>query len=166
MNRIITAVALVLIFGLGFAFTNAYAGDRMSQGWYRAYETKNLIGTPVENPLGEMVGSIQNFVVDPSGHVDFVIVKHTFYWEYVPRPSQTVAVPFKDIIVRPSEKISILKFSAWKLDFAPKLETNEIGLRHWADRDYSYFGLRPYWTESAHKKIMNPYRWGGEAQDF
>lgn len=166
MRRIISIVALVLVFSLGIMFANAYAKGGMSGSWLRAYETNGLIGARVENPLGETVGSIKNFVIDSNGHVDFVILTHDFYWEYVPEHSRTIAVPFNEITVRPYEKIAILKFSGWKLDFAPKFNKSEMDLRHWADRDYRYFGLRPYWTESGHKGNMDPYRWGGEAQDF
>jgi hypothetical protein len=166
MNRIISVVALVLVFGVGIAFANAYAEGGMSKSWHRAYETNGLIGTRVENPLGETVGSIKNFVIDSNGHVDFVILTHNFYWEYVPTPSQTVAVPFSEITVRPNEKISVLKFSAWKLDFAPQFNKSDISHRKWADSVYRYFGLQPYWTERGHTRSMDPYRWGGEAQDF
>jgi sporulation protein YlmC with PRC-barrel domain len=167
MHRIIIAVALVLIiFGLGFVSANAYATENMSKSWHRAYETNGLIGTPVENPLGETVGSIEDFVIDSNGHVDFVILTHDFYWEYVPEPSQTVAVPFNEVVIRPHEKIYVLKFSAWKLDFAPKFEKSDINHRKWSESVYRYFGLHPYWTEGGHKASMDPHRWGGEAQDF
>ena len=166
MNKIISVVALVLVFGLSFASAHAYTQGGMSKTWHTAYETNGLIGTRVENPLGETVGSIKDFVIDSNGHVDFVILTHNFYWEYVPRPTQTVAVPFNEITVRPNEKIFILKFSAWKLDFAPKFDKSDMSHRKWADSVYTYFGLQPYWTEGGQTKSMDPYRWGGEAQDF
>lgn len=166
MKKIILLVALVFVFGVGFTFANAYAEGGMSKSWHRAYETNGLIGTRVENPLGETVGSLKDFVIDSTGHVDFVILAHNFYWEYVPRPAQTVAVPFNEITVRPHEKISVLKFSAWKLDFAPKFDKSDISHRKWADRVYRYFGIQPYWTEGGQNRSADPYRWGGEAQDF
>ena len=166
MNRIITAVALVLVFGVGFAFSNAYAKGEMSKSPYRAYETDGLIGTPVQNPLGDVVGSIRDFVIDSNGHVEFVILSHDFYWEYVPRPPQTVVVPFSEMTVRPDKKVSVLKFSAWKLDFVPLFEKSEVSHRRWAESVYRYYGLQPYWTEGGHKGGVNPYHWGGEAQDF
>jgi len=166
MNRIITAVVISLAFGVGFVFTSAFAKSEMSKSSYKAYETKGLIGTRVENPLGDVVGSIQDFVIDSNGHVEFVILSHDFYWEYVPRPSQTVVVPFSEITVTPNARISILKFSAWKLDFAPVFEKSDISHRRWAENVYRYFGLHPYWTEGDHKANMDSYRWGGEAQNF
>ncbi len=166
MNRIISVVALTLVFGLGFSFANAYAEGGMSGSWHRAYETGGLIGIPVQNPLGETVGSIKDFVIDSNGHVDFVVLTRDFYWEYVPRLSETVAVPFNEITIKPGEKVSILKFSTWKLDFGPAFTRREIGDRQWAKSVYRYFGVQPYWTERGHKVNRDPYRWGGEAQDF
>ena len=166
MSRIIIAAALVLVFGLGFVLANAYATGEMSKSSYKAYDTNGLIGTRVENPLGEVVGSIQDFVIDSNGHVEFVILSHNFYWEYVPRPSQTVVVPFSEIAVKPDAKICVLKFSAWRLDFAPTFEKSGMSHRRWAESVYRYFGLQPYWNEEGPKGSMDPYRWGGEAQDF
>jgi sporulation protein YlmC with PRC-barrel domain len=166
MNKIIAVIALVLTFGLGSVFANAYAGGGMAKGWPRTYEVSRLLGAELENPLGEAVGTIQDFVFDSHGHIDFVILSHNFWWEYVPMPSQTVAVPFSEITVKPNEGISILKFSGWKLDFVPKFDKSDMNNRKWAENVYRYFGLQPYWTEGGHTGSMNPYRWGGEAQDF
>jgi len=75
-------------------------------------------------------------------------------------PSQTIAVPFSEIRVGPNEKISILKFSGWKLDFVPKFDKSDINNPKWAQNIYRYFGLQPYWTEGEHTGSTNPYRWG------
>ena len=164
MKRVTTAIGLVLV--LGFVLAGADARSEISKSSYNAYETNGLIGTRVENPLGEVVGSIQDFVIDSNGHVEFVILSHNFYWEYVPRPSQTVVVPFSEIAVKPDAKICVLKFSAWRLDFAPTFEKSGMSHRRWAESVYRYFGLQPYWNEGEHKGSKDLYRWGGEAQDF
>jgi sporulation protein YlmC with PRC-barrel domain len=166
MSRIVAVIAFVLVFGLGSAFANAYAGGGMEKGSNRAYEASRLLGTEVENPLGEAIGTIQDFLFDSNGHIDFVILSHDFWWEYVPIPSQTIAVPFSAIAVKPNGKVSVLKFSGWKLDFVPKFNKSDINNRKWAENVYRYFGLQPHWTEGGHTKNTNPYRWGGEAQDF
>ena len=161
MNRIISVVALVLVFGLGFAFANAYAEGGMSKSWHRAYETNGLIGTRVENPLGETVGSIKDFVIDSNGHVDFVILTYDFPSEYTPVPPQTIAVPFDAITVKPNRKVAVLKFSGWKLELAPKYAKSDINNRKWASDDFRYFGLRPPWTEGETNGGMSPYMWRG-----
>ena len=145
MRRIITIASLALVLGLGFVLTHVYAAtDVMSKSSYEAYQTNELIGTRVENPLGEVVGTVQDFVIDSNGHVEFVIVSHDFYWEYVPRPSQNVVVPFSEMTVNPSKKISVLKFSAWRLDFAPLFEKGQMGHRSRSESVYRYYGLKPY----------------------
>lgn len=166
MSRKIAAIGVFFVFGFGMILGNVYAGAQGSKSSYKAYDTNGLIGTRVENPLGEEVGSIQDFVIDSDGHVEFVIVSHDFYWEYVPRPSQIVVVPFSEMTVKPNAKASVLKFSAWELDFAPIFEKSDIGHRSWAEGVYKYFGLRPYWAEGGRKASQDPYRWGGEAQNF
>lgn len=165
-RKIMIALLAVLVFGFGLAVTESHAARAVRENRYTAYKVTGLIGTQVENPLGDVVGSIQDFVIDSNGHVEFVILSHDFYWEYVPRPSQTVVVPFSEMTVGPNKKISVLKFSAWRLDFAPIFEKSEISHRRWAESAYRYFGLQLYWTEGEHKASMDPYRWGGEVQNF
>jgi len=118
-----SALALVLIFGLGLVLAPC-AESKMSESSPKTYDPNGLIGTPVENPLGEAVGTIKDVVTDSNGDVEFVIVSHDFYWEYVPRPPQTVVVLFSDMTVDPDKKISVLKFSSWMLDFAPIFKKN------------------------------------------
>jgi len=113
-----SALALVSIFAIGFVLAPC-AESKMSESSTQTYDPNGLIGTPVENPLGEVVGTIKDVVTDSNGDVEFVIVSHDFYWEYVPRLSQTVVVCFSDMTVDPDKKVSVLKFSSWMLDFAP-----------------------------------------------
>ena len=118
MKMTSSALALILIFALGFVLAPC-AGAKISQSSPETYDPNGLIGTPVENPLGEVVGTIKDVVTDSNGDVEFVIVSHDFYWEYVPRPSQIVVVLFSDMTVDLDKKVSVLKFSSWMLDFAP-----------------------------------------------
>jgi len=152
MKRIITITALVLAFGLGFVFTHAYAREAISKDPFRSFETSKLIGTTVRDPSGEPAGTIQDFVVDSNGHIDFVILSHGFYdfygeyIPYVPIPPQIVAVPFSAITIKPDEKIATLKISRSKLDFAPKFVESDLNNRRWAENVYRYYGLQLYWT--------------------
>ena len=123
--------------------------------------TFNLVGATVENPIGEVVGSIDDFVVDSNGHIDFVILTYNFPWEYAPVPPQSIAVPFSEITVKPNGKVAVLKFSGWKLELAPKFAKGDMNNRKWAINDYRYFGLRPPWTERETTGGMNPYMWRG-----
>ena len=169
MKRIITITVLVIAFGFGFVFTNAYAGGRMSKDRFRSFETSKLIGTMVKDPTGESVGTIRDFVLDSNGHIDFVILSHYLddfnseYIPYYPIPPETVAVPFSAITIKPDEKIAALKFSGSKLDFAPTFAKSDLNNRKWAENDYRYYGLQPYWTEGGSRgnpmseQMMKPY---------
>jgi sporulation protein YlmC with PRC-barrel domain len=163
MKRIITTLALILAFGFSFVFANAYAGGGMSKDRFRSFETSKLIGTEVDNPSGESVGTIRNFVLDSNGHIDFVILSqdfywepsHGFYWEYISIPPQTVAVPFRAIKVEPNGKVAVLKFNKWKLSFPPEFVRSDLSNRKWAATVYKYYGLQPYWTEGRSTQRMS-----------
>ena len=128
--------------------------------------TFNPVGATVENPIGEVVGSIHDFVIDSNGHIDLVILTYNFPSEYAPVPPQTIAVPFSEITVKPNGKVAVLKFSGWKLELAPKFAKSDINNHKWTENDYRYFGQSPYWTERGNTGAKDPYRWGGEAQNF
>ncbi len=51
MNKIITAVTIILVFGSGFVLANAYAKNEIAGSPSRAYETKGLINTNVLNKV-------------------------------------------------------------------------------------------------------------------
>jgi sporulation protein YlmC with PRC-barrel domain len=166
MKRITIISVLVLAFAFGFVFANAYAKGGMLQDRFKSFEMKKLIGTEVDNPSGESVGTIKDFVLDSNGHIDLVILSqpfywepaHGFYWEYINVPPQTVAVPFRAIKVEPNGKGAILKFSEWKLNFPPEFVKSDLSNRKWATSVYKYYGLNPYWTEGRMNSTMNQAR--------
>ena len=121
----------------------------------------NLVGAAVENPIGEVVGSIDDFVIDSNGYIDFVILTYNFPSEYAPVRPRSIAVPFSEITVKPNGKVAVLKFSGWKLELAPKFTKSDMNNRKWVRNDYRYFGLRPPWTEQETTGGVNPYMWRG-----
>ena len=165
-KTIIIALAVVFVFGLGFAVAKSHAVQMMGKSGNTAYEVSSLLGREVENPMGIAVGSIHDFVIDSHGHVGFVILNYNFPSEYAPVSPKMVAVPFNAIRVEPGRKIAVLKFSGWKLEFAPEFAKDDLNNHKWTENDFRYFGVQPYWTEGGHKASKDPYRWGGEAQDF
>jgi sporulation protein YlmC with PRC-barrel domain len=162
MKKIITMIALVLVFGFSFVSANAYAAGVMSKDRFRSFEANQLIGTEVDNPSGESVGTIKDFVLDSNGHIDFVILSqdfywepsYGFYWEYITVTPQTVVVPFRAIKVEPNGKTAIFKFSEWKLNFPPEFVKSDLSNRKWGVTVYQYYGLQPYWTEGRSTQSM------------
>ncbi len=165
-KKLVIALAVVFVFGLGFVVVKSHATGTMEESGYTGYEVSSLIGREVENPVGVAVGSIHDFVIDSRGHVDFVILNYDFPSEYAPFSPKMVAVPFNAIKVEPGKKIAVLKFSGWKLELAPEFAQADLNNHKWAENDFRYFGVQPYWTEGGHKASMDPSRWGGAAQNF
>ena len=165
-KKIIMALVAVFVVGFGFTVAISHAARMMGKSGYTTYEVSSLLGTEVENPIGEAVGSIHDFVIDSNGHIVFAILTYDFPSEYAPVPPQTIAVPFSAITVKPNGKVAVLKFSGWKLELAPKFAKSDINNHKWTENDYRYFGQSPYWTERGHTGAKDPYRWGGEAQNF
>jgi sporulation protein YlmC with PRC-barrel domain len=161
MKRIMTLTALILAFGLVFMFANAYAASGMSKDRFRSFEVSKFIGAKVTDSTGVWEGTIQDFVLDSNGHIDFVILSRDFYnfntnyIPYYPVPPQTVAVPFSAIRLNLKEKIALLKFSGSKLDFAPTFMMSDLSNRKWVEKDYKYYGLQPYWTEGRYARRMS-----------
>jgi len=166
MKKVIIILFVALAFGFSFIVTQSYAARAMRESRNTAYVVTGLLGAEVENPMGVSVGSIHDFVIDSNGHIDFVILRYDFPSEYAPLSPKMVAVPFNAIKVEPGKKIAVLKFSGWKLELAPEFVKSDINNHKWTENDFRYFGVQPYWTEGRHKASMDPYRWGGEAENF
>jgi len=160
-KKIVIALVAVFVFGFGFAMAKSHATQMTGKSGYTAYEVSGLIGAEVENPIGVVVGSIHDFVIDSNGRIDFVILTYNFPSEYAPMPPQTIAIPFSAITVKPDGKVAVLKFSGWKLELAPKFAKSDINNHKWTENDYRYFGLQPPWTERETTGTMNPYMWRG-----
>ncbi len=146
MKKVMTMILVALV--VGFTVTLSHAARAIGEGRNTAYEVTGLLGAEVENPLGESVASIHDFVIDSSGHIDFVILAYNFPSEYSSVSPKMVAVPFSTIKVEPAKKIAVLKFSGWKLELAPEFAKSDINNHKWGEDDYRYFGVQPYWTEA------------------
>ncbi len=98
MNRILSAIAIVLILGLGFV-----AGSRansMAQRGFTTYDSTKLVGATVKTRDGAQLGRIFDLVVDSNGHVDFAIVEQLPPSDLMePLPDQFVAVPFSALTI-------------------------------------------------------------------
>ncbi len=76
MNKIVTGLSVVAVFGLAFV-ANAYAmGSMHKNDMAKNYDVNRLIGTQVKSSDGEGLGSINNFVFSPGGRVIFAVLDH------------------------------------------------------------------------------------------
>ncbi len=153
MNKILTILAVICLLGFGFvACSNA---EPFTFQWGSiSSETIDLLGTPVYNPGGEMLGTINAFLIDSEGRVDFAIL-----WQGAPlkdigediRAARYVAVPLSALSITrkgPAEVTVVLNMDRGTLDSAPSFDrTHNPNHSEWAVRIYRYFGQTPYWTE-------------------
>ncbi len=75
-----------------------------------------------------------------------------------------VAVPF-GLLYRTGKGTFALNWTEYELESAPSFHESDLNSRGYVAHVYRAFGLRPPWTGRG-KAELDPYRWGGEAQNF
>ena len=153
MKKILIVLAVISLLSLGFALDSNAADSVFGWGLINT-KTLDLLGTPVSNPAGEMLGTINAFVNDSEGHIAFVIL-----WEGVPEDASSgryLAVPFSALSVSGKESAQMtvaLNIDKMTLDLAPSFDrTKDLNNTEWAASIYRYFGEVPYWTEEEAEK--------------
>ena len=107
------------------------------------YESTELIGAEVQVPKGEVVGQINDFVIDSSGgRIVFLVL-----YNVAGRGDDVVAVPFGTFSGQ-GENAFVINTSEEQLASAPGFnEFSDLRNPRWAGDVYRYFGLSPYWSE-------------------
>ena len=148
MNKMLTILAVISLLSLGFFADSNAAGSTFQWGFLTS-ETLDLLGTPVDNQAGEMLGTINGFVNDSEGHIAFAIL-----WQGVPEDANSgryLAVPFSALSIsekEPAEVTVVLNMDKKTLDSVPSFDkTEDLNNEQWASSIYRYFGETPYWTE-------------------
>ena len=162
MKGKIFIIMMISIFSLGFVAANARAKEPISKS-FTTYEISKLQWSDVVNLQGVSLGRVSDFVVDSSGRIEFAILLEG-YLEI--GDSYHVAVPFDALSLGPQADYFVLNATRERLASAPRFNEKDLSNRAFAENDYRYFGLQPYWTKGQHAGGKNLYRWGGEAQGF
>ncbi len=138
---------IVLLAGLALTFVvaNAYAAEKMTTGLSRPYGISEIEGTPVQNPQGEQLGKITDFVIDSGGRVTFAVLSYGGFM-YLDG-GNSVAIPFSALTYDRTGRHFVLNVSKEKLESAPIFALKDLSNEKWADDVYRYFGQMPYWTE-------------------
>jgi sporulation protein YlmC with PRC-barrel domain len=136
--------ALIVALSLGLAAANVLAGEPMAQSWGKAYSFDQINRMMVKNPQGEVLGRIQDIVIDSQGHVPFAVVNHG---GYLGMGGKLVAVPFGALSFDAMGKYLVLNAAKEKLDSAPAFKMSDLAEQKWAEDTYRFFGQQPYWTE-------------------
>jgi sporulation protein YlmC with PRC-barrel domain len=120
-----------------------------------------LMGARAQSKDGKKAGRIDDVVIDSeNGRVTLLVL------DKVPgRGNVQVAVPF-NALNRTGKDTFSLSIVADELVSIPSFRTGDMNNRGYTENAYRFFGLQPYWTARGDHRGMDPYRWGGEAQDF
>lgn len=148
MNKMLTILAVIFLLSLRFASDSNAAGSLFEWG-FTTSETIDLLGTPVNNPAGEMLGTVNAFVNDSEGHIAFVILWQGAFEDI--NAARYVAIPFSALSVsgnEPTQRTVVLNLDKRTLDSVPSFDkTKDLNDSDWAASIYRYFGQVPYWTE-------------------
>jgi sporulation protein YlmC with PRC-barrel domain len=142
-------ILLISVFAFGLVTVNAVAQEPISKTW-TGVEVSKLLWSNVENPQGEYLGRVTDFVIDSSGRIEFAILLQG-YLEI--GDSRYVAVPFEALSYGPSAHYFVLDTTRERLASAPSFnEKKDLTNRKFAEDIYKNFGLEPPWTEGGHEK--------------
>ena len=149
MNKTIFMLALVSFFGVALVASSSHATGTTGRSGFMMFNSSDLIGAPVKNFHGELMGVVQEVRVDSGGHA-FAVVNHGDYDLYgeggVDNP-----IPFEELQIsqtKGGQETVILKTDMEHLDFAPYLNPVKKETRQDEAYIYEYYGIQPYWTRS------------------
>ncbi len=125
------------------------------------YQSTKLIGTQVHSPQGRVEARVTDVIIDSSsGHIALLVLS-----DVKGMGDNRVAVPF-GLVNRTSNGIFALNGTEDELASAPSFHEWDMNRRGYVAHVYRSFGVQPSWTGGGKAKAMDPYRWGGEDQDF
>ena len=149
MNKTIFMLALVSFFGVALVASSSHATGTTGRSGFMMFNSSDLIGAPVKNSHGELMGVVQEVRVDSEGHA-FAVVNHGDYDLYgeggVDNP-----IPFEELQIsktKAGQETVILKTDMEHLDFAPYLNPLKKETRQDEANIYEYYGIQPYWIRS------------------
>ncbi len=165
MKKALLFTGLALLFALGLAVSSSYA-DNWS--WAESYVTgrfnatpatteksefllvngMDLIGAPVKDSQGELLGLISMIEIDSQGHA-FAVINHGSY-EYYGEGGGFTPVPFEALQISKPElgQMTVaLNMDERQLEAAPFYDPSVTDSRQYEASIYRFYGIQPYWTE-------------------
>jgi len=146
MNKIyLFGLVLLLSFGLA---SGAYARGHMGKAGFMTFDTFDLIGAPVKNTRGELLGLVSWVEVDSAGDA-IAIINHgsdAYYGDgggYTPVPIKALRISEPTA----GHLAVVLNSNDKKLESAPAYDPTRDNDRPYETQVYRYYGLQPYWTE-------------------
>lgn len=162
MRKMLTVLAVISILSFSLIAESKAASPGFQWGLITS-ETIDLLGIPVNNPAGEMLGTINAFMINSQGNIALAIL-----WEGVSEninAGRYVAVPISALSISERELAEItvvLNMDRKPLDSAPGFdEAKNLNTTQWATSIYRYFGQTPYWTEEGDRKAGPANKFAG-----
>ena len=149
MNRKVLMLALVLLLSLGLAASNSYAAGKAGRNGFMMFNSLDLIGALVKDSHGELMGIVDEVMVDSGGRA-FAIINHGDY-DLTGSGGINTPVPFQALQIsrtKGGQDTVVLKTDMEHLDFAPYLSPLQKKDRQYEANIYEYYGIQPYWTRS------------------
>ena len=140
----IAILTIAVFFTFGFMVSNGYAEEQAVMSMGKPSPMSSMVGTSILNPKGDYLGGVSDFVIDPQGHVTFVVVSHG---GFLRMGEKKVAVPFGFFSYDREKRHFVLDLTREELGMAPAFTRRDLYSEKWAEDVYRYFGKAPYWTE-------------------
>jgi sporulation protein YlmC with PRC-barrel domain len=149
MNKTVFMLALVSLFSVALVASNSYAAGTTGRSRFMMFNSSDLIGAPVKDSHGELMGIVDEVRVDSGGHA-FAVVNHCDYDLYGEGGADT-PIPLEELQItktKAAQDTVVLKADMEHLDFAPYLNPLKKETRQDEANVYEYYGIQPYWTRS------------------
>jgi hypothetical protein len=149
MNKTVFMLVLVSFLGLGLIASNSYAAGTTGRSGFMMFNSSDLIGAPVKDSHGELMGIVNEVLVDSRGHA-FAVINHGDY-DLAGSGGVNTPVPFQELRIsrtKTGQETVVLKTDMEHLDFAPYLDPLKMDSHQYEANIYGYYGIQPYWTRS------------------
>jgi hypothetical protein len=145
----------VISFGCVLSYT---LGAEPAPAPLGTHEIGRLLWIEVQNPRGDHLGRISDFVIDSNGQVVLAVI---LSGSLEAGNSKLVAVPFNSLSLDPSERYWVLNTTQEKLAAAPPFRSENLPKGKLTEDVYRYFGLEPSWGDEPQDRgtptYNNPY---------
>jgi hypothetical protein len=153
MNRTIVMLALVSVLSLGLVASQSYASGTTGRSGFKMFDSYDVIGAQAKDSHGELIGFVNEVMLDSRGHALAVIYHETGAGEdpLLYGGGESTPVPFQELTIskaKGSQEAVVLKTDLRHLDFAPYLDPFKTTSRPDEAKIYEYYGIQPYWVYS------------------
>lgn len=146
MKNLSIITAMIFLLSLGAFVPRAFASTQTTNGSYMTFNTDELVGSPVRNPQGALLGIVDGIMIDSEGHA-YASVNNG---DADLCGSGGVDTPVPIAALQISKQNSgqakiVLNTDMEHMDFAPFLNPLRIDNIQYDANIYRYFGVQTHW---------------------